>query len=431
MTLDASSRTRDVWAWALYDFANSAFTTLVVTFIYSFWFTKSMAADEIAGTQLWTRAVASSSVLIALLAPLCGTLADRTATRKRWFVWTTLVAVAGTVALAFVKPPAAFLALGIFIVANTAYEIAQVFYNSFLNSLSTSKNVGSVSGGAWALGYVGGLLCLATGFLFTGVPGLDWRLPLSTEAGWNIRATNLLVAAWFLIFSLPAIAWLREPAPADPLANWNPLPALRQIVRLPQALRLLIARLIYNDGLVAAFSFGGIYAGVTFGFDFGQIILFGIWLNLTAGIGAFAFGKLDDLIGGKRTIQLSLLGLIVAAIACAMAPDARGLWIAGTLLGLLVGPNQSASRSLLARFVPSAKTAEFFGLFALSGKITAFLGPLVLGEVTGLTGSQRWGVGAVSIFFGIGFLLLLFVREREGIDDARRLEDELAGARES
>ncbi|NJN64170.1 MAG: MFS transporter [Acidobacteria bacterium] len=379
-----------------------------------------MAPDEITGTQMWTRGVAASSVLIAIFAPLVGTIADRSASRRRYFVGLTLVTIVLTVALAFIGPPYAILALAVFIIANTAYELAQVFYNSFLPALSTDKNVGMVSGAAWGLGYVGGLLCLAAGFLFTGIPGVEWKLPLSTEGGWNIRATNLLVAGWYLLFALPSMFLLREPAPPDPRASWNPLPAARQLLAFPQALRLLVARLIYNDGLVAAFSFGGIYAGVTFGFDFGQIILFGIWLNAAAGIGAFLFGKLDDIIGGKRTIQLSLIGLVGAAIGAGMAPDAAGLWIAGTALGLLVGPNQSASRSLMARFIPAEKTGEFFGLFALSGKLTAFLGPLVLGEVTGLTGSQRWGVGAVSIFFLIGLVLLYFVDERRGIDDVER-----------
>ncbi len=416
-------------AWSLYDFANSAFVTLVVTFIYSFWFTKQMADDPVRGTQLWTRAVAISALAVAVLSPLLGVLADRRATRRRWFVGLTLSAIAGTATLAFVPPPHAMLALVVFVITNTAYELAQVFYNAFLPGLSTNEDVGRVSGNAWALGYLGGLLCLVFGFLFTGLPGTSIEPIVSTDDGWNIRATNLLVAGWFLVFALPALLTLREPAPPDPTASTNILPALRGLARFPQALRLLVARLIYNDGLVAAFSFGGIYAGVTFGFDFGEIILFGIWLNIAAGLGALAFGWLDDRLGGRTTIIWSLVGLFVAALLIAAAPDRRMLWIAGTLLGLLVGPNQSASRSLMSRFLPRQKTAEFFGLFALSGKITAFAGPWLLGEVTAWTGSQRWAIASVSLFFAVGLLLLLAVDERAGIRDADDEEHRLeAGA---
>ena len=416
-------------AWSLYDFANSAFVTLVVTFIYSFWFTKQMADDPVRGTQLWTRAVAISAVAVAVLSPLLGVLADRRAIRRRWFVGLTLSAIAGTAALAFVPPPHAMLALVVFVATNTAYELAQVFYNAFLPGLATNEDVGRVSGNAWALGYLGGLLCLACGFLFTGLPGTSLQPIVSTAGGWNIRATNLLVAGWFLVFALPALLLLREPAPPDPTASVNILPALRGLGRFPQALRLLVARLIYNDGLVAAFAFGGIYAGVTFGFDFGEIILFGIWLNVAAGLGSFAFGRLDDRLGGRTTIIWSLAGLFVAALAVAAAPGRGMLWIAGTLLGLLVGPNQSASRSLMSRLLPRQKTAEFFGLFALSGKITAFAGPWMLGEVTAWTGSQRWAIASVALFFAVGLLLVLAVDEPAGIRDADEEERRLDAAR--
>ncbi|GAB4371390.1 MAG: MFS transporter [Acidobacteriota bacterium] len=425
----AAARRGERLAWALYDFANSAFVTLVVTFIYSFWFTKAMVDDPVQGTRLWTRGVAASALLVAVLSPLLGVLADRRATRRRWFVGLTLGAIAGTATLAFVPPPHAMLALAVFVLTNTLYELGQVFYNAFLPGLADNEDVGRVSGNAWALGYLGGLLCLVCGFLFTGLPGTGLEPLLSTDAGWNIRATNLLVAGWFLVFAIPALLLLREPAPPDPNASANLLRALRGLVRFPQALRLLVARLIYNDGLVAAFAFGGIYAGVTFGFDFGEIILFGIWLNVAAGLGAWLFGFVDDRVGGRTTVLWSLAGLFVAALAVAAAPGRPALWAAGTLLGLLVGPNQSASRSLMARFLPRQKTAEFFGLFALSGKITAFLGPWLLGEVTAWTGSQRWAVASVSAFFLVGLVLVLFVDERRGILDADEEERRLAALR--
>ncbi len=181
-----------------------------------------------------------------------------------------------------------------------------------------------------------------------------------------------------------------------------------------------MARLIYNDGLITIFAFGGIYAQGTFGFETEDIIIFGIVLNVAAGLGAMAFGFLDDLIGGKTTIMISLVGLFAAALLAVMATSPFWFWVAAIGVGLLAGPNQAASRSLMGRFVPPDKETEFYGFFAFSGKATAFLGPLMLGQFTTLFDSQRVGVATVLIFFVVGGLLMMRVNEKEGIDLAKR-----------
>jgi UMF1 family MFS transporter len=178
--------------------------------------------------------------------------------------------------------------------------------------------------------------------------------------------------------------------------------------------RFLVARLVYNDGLVTVFAFGGIYAAGTFGFSFEQVLLFGIVINVAAGLGAAAMGVLDDRIGGKRTIVISLLGLIAASLLAVLATSATWFWIAGILLGVFVGPNQAASRSLMGRFVPHQMENEFFGFFAFSGKLTAFIGPFLLGVLTDVSGSQRVGISIVIVLFVLGLLLLLPVDERAG-----------------
>jgi UMF1 family MFS transporter len=178
--------------------------------------------------------------------------------------------------------------------------------------------------------------------------------------------------------------------------------------------------LIYNDGLVTIFAFGGIYAGVTFGFSFSEVIVFGIVLNVAAGLGAFAFGHLDDRLGGKQTILISLAGLFLASLLAVFAQSKALFWVAGIMVGSMIGPNQSASRSLLGRFVPEDKENEFFGFYAFSGKATAFLGPLLLGQLTVMFQSQRAGIGIVAVFFLVGALLLLQVNEAEGVARARR-----------
>jgi UMF1 family MFS transporter len=183
--------------------------------------------------------------------------------------------------------------------------------------------------------------------------------------------------------------------------------------------KFLIARLVFNDGLVTVFAFGGIYAAGTFGMSLSEVILFGVVLNLASGLGAFVFGFVDDKIGGKKTIVVTLVALIVATGIAVWAPTRMWFWIAGILIGLFVGPNQSASRSLMARFVPERHQAEFFGFFAFSGKATSFLGPLLLGFVAQSVNSQRAGVATVIAFFLVGGILLATVDERRGVAAAR------------
>lgn len=407
-----------VLSWCLYDFANSAFTTLVVTFIYAAYFTGTMVEDPVRGTLLWSRAVGISAVLIALVAPLVGAYADASGLRRRFLAGFTLLCIALTASLAFIGPGRWLVALALFVLANVCFEVSGVLYNSFLPDLAPAEKLGRVSGYGWGLGYAGGLLCLVVGFTMTGLPGHlePW---LSTVDGWNIRATNLLVAGWFLIFSLPFLLQGREVRRKEPV---RPLEVLRQLQatvgnlrRFREAALFVVARLLYNDGLVTVFAFGGIYAAGALGMSFGEIVLLGIWLNVAAGFGSVLFGHLDDRIGGKPTILLSLVVLTAATALGAAAPSGTVFWIAATGIGLTVGPNQAASRSLMGRFAPAGKRAEFFGFFAFSGKLTAFAGALLLGQVTAWTGSQRWGMASVIGFFLLGGMLLLFVDERAGI----------------
>lgn len=426
---------RVLWSWAFYDWANSAFTTLVVTFIYGTYFTKAMMPDEVIGTAWWSRAVSLSAVLIALLSPILGAAADRAGARKRWLALTTAICITATVALAFVAPgdsTRALQALVLFVIANVAFELGGVFYNAFLPVIASPARIGRVSGYGWGLGYVGGLACMAVALVGFVQPEVPW-FGLSKEAGWNVRATNLLVAGWFLVFSLPL--FLNVPERRKGAMRVDVRGAFAEIARTVADIRryreivtFLVARLIYNDGLVTIFAFGGIYAAGTFGMSFQEVMLFGIALNVASGIGALLFGFVDDRFGGKRTIQVSLVALVAATALAVWAPDRTWFWVAGILIGIFVGPNQSASRSLMGRFVPERHQAEFFGFFAFSGKATSFLGPLALGLASQAFGSQRAGVATVIVFLAIGLMLLAAVDERAGIAAAHHTDTpEVAG----
>jgi UMF1 family MFS transporter len=416
-------------SWALYDFGNSAFTTLVVTFIYATYFTRGIAADETVGTALWSRGVTVTAIAVAVLSPILGAVADRGGYRRLLLVLSTATCIGATCFLYFALPGQVGRALTWFVVANVAFEMGGVFYNAFLPDVAPPDRIGRVSGYGWALGYVGGLLCMVIALFGFVQPEVAW-LGFSTAAGENIRATNLLVAVWFAVFSLPMILFVKEDKsrvspPGTPIVRT----AVRQLYdtfhevrRYGQVVRLLVARLFYNDGLVTIFAFGAIYAQGTFGFTTEEILVFGIVLNVTAGLGAFAMGFLDDVIGGKRTIQISLIGLFAASLLAVLSPSKSIFWVAGILVGIFAGPNQAASRSLLGRFVPPTKENEFFGFFAFSGKATAFLGPFSLGVLTTLFHTQRAGVAVVLVFFAVGAAVLATVDEAAGIRLAARQE---------
>lgn len=420
-TLVSSAHRRTIWAWALYDFANSPFSALVVTFIYATYFTQAIAPDPISGTEIWSHGITITALVVAFLSPLLGTVADRGGYRKPFLLISTAATVAATVALYPVLPGEVTKALVIFIIANIAFEMGQVFYNAFLPDIAPAGRIGSVSGLGWGLGYVGGLIVLLLSLVTLVQPEIPW-FGFSKELGENVRATNLLVALWLAVFSLPIFLFVREDKSAVTRSGSILAASYKQLLRTfrdirqyKQIVHFLIARLLYNDGLVTIFAFGGIYAAGTFGFTTEKILIFGIVLNVAAGAGAFLFGRFDDKLGGKRTIEVSLWGLSAATLLAIFAQSEALFWIAGIAIGIFVGPNQSASRSLLGRFVPADKENEFFGFFAFSGKATAFVGPLMLGLLTEWFDSQRAGITIVLVLFAAGLLALRGLDEAEGI----------------
>jgi UMF1 family MFS transporter len=423
---------RAIVSWALYDFANSPFTTLVVTFVYATYFSEFIAANSVQGQTLWGYAITTTALIVAVCSPMLGAVADQGGYRKRFLVISTLIAASATAALYGVLPGQVFLALTLFVIANVAFELANVFYNAYLPELANADDIGKVSGWGWGLGYIGGLLALVVALvtlvqpeaLIGSISGLGLGLPdgpwfgFSEDNGENVRATNLMVAVWFLIFSLPLFLFVHEkrskraPTAAVVSGSLQQLFAtFREIRKHKETVKFLLARLIYNDGLVTIFAFGGLYAAGTFGFSLTDVLIFGVVINIAAGAGAIAMGYVDDWIGAKQTIVISLFGLTLAAIIGVFARDPAWFWVAGIIIGIFSGPNQAASRSLMGRYVPKGMENEFFGFFAFSGKLTAFIGPMLLAVVTDAAQSQRAGMVVVIVLFVIGLMLLIPVRE--------------------
>ncbi len=423
---------RAIAAWCSYDFANSPFTTLVVTFVYPVWFAATVKAegDPGYGTRLWTYGVTVSALAGALLSPVFGALADRGGFRKRSVALFTTLAIAATALLYFVPlPGSAVLAVCVFVVADISFELSGVFYNAFLPDLASPGRIGRISGYGWGLGYVGGLLALVVALIAFIQPEQPW-FGVSKEAGGHVRATLLLVAVWYALFSLPLFLWVKEDrSHVDPDRQALIASTVRQlrgtfreIRRYRQIVRLLVARIFYNDGIVTIFGFAAIYASNTFKMSQEETLYLAITVNVAAGLGAFAMGFLDDRLGGKRTIELSVMGLLVATAIAMLGPTKAWLWVGGILVGIFSGPNQSASRSLMGRFVPPDKENEFFGFLAFSGKATAFAGPFLFGQLSSVFHSQRAGIAPIFLFFLVGAVLLRGVNEAEGIRAAGRDE---------
>ena len=400
----------------MYDFAHSAFGTLVVTFIFSAYYAQAIHPDPIQGAIWWTRAVNASAIITALMMPVIGAMGDFGGLKKRFLLVATAVCVVLTATLFRMGPGDALAAAIVFVGASVAYETLQSLSNAFLPEISTRENMGRISGLGWGLGYFGGLLCLIPALgMVTG-----W---LPEEGGVNVRATNLLAAGWLLVFSVPLFAFLRERQPRRRASALEYVgrgftriaETARDLRRYRQAIRLLIARLVYNDGLLTAFTMAAIYAGAEFGMETADLLVLGIVVNATAGASAIGFGFLQDRIGGKRTIAITLVLLVVAVALAWFARDLPMFWAAAILLGLMVGPNQAASRALLGSFVPPSKQGELFGFYAFSGRLASVLGPLSYGLILGATESHRWAIASIIVFFIAGLLLLMRVDEEEGV----------------
>lgn len=421
-------QTRRIVAWTLYDWANSSFTTIVVSFLYSYHFVHEMVGDEVRGQSLWAWAVSISAIFIALISPIVGAMADRGGKRRKFLITSTLICVFSTAVLAFIGPSipnAIFLAMAVFIVANVGFEVSGVFYNAFLPVVSPQEKIGTISGIGWGVGYTAGIVSMVIAlFGFVGFGGADPWLALPTEEGFNVRAVNLLVAGWFLLFSIPMFLWVRDEGPAGSSGTVGEAIAelrrtFREIKRYKEIAKLLLARLLYNDGIGTIFALIGQFTGTAFGWDLSRAILFGIAGNITAGLGAFLFGFVDDRLGGKKTIMISVVFLTIGILVGVSTQNETIFWVAGLTAAIFAGPNQAASRSLMARFTPKKQQAEFFGFFAFSGKVTTFAGPMLVGAVTTLTENARLGMGMIALFFIAGGIVLVFVNEKKGIEAGR------------
>jgi UMF1 family MFS transporter len=425
---------RAIAAWVLYDWAYGAFATVVTTFVFATYFTQKVAPDPATGAAQWAGMQAAAGFAIAILSLPLGAVADRGGRRRAMLAAASALMAVCTLGLWFVRPRQgdAMLALLLAGVATTAFEVATVFYNAMLPELVPRRRIGRLSMLAWGAGYAGGLTCLALCLFVLVFPkpphfGLD---PAQAEP---VRATALLAGAWLLLFGWPVCVFVPERGRKVPWrkAVREGVTELRAVLRAalaaPPLRRFLIARLLYMDGLTTLFAFGGIYAAGQFGLSATEVLIFGIGLNVTAGIGALGFAFVEDRIGAKATVLVSLGALSLLGAALLVIHDRTLFWVLGHAVGLFVGPAQAASRSLMARMAPAEARAAYFGLFALSGRVTGFLGPLALSVATAAFASQRAGMAVIVVLLAGGAALLARVASPAADAGAPGEHDDHAG----
>lgn len=441
-----AAKRRGIVSWMLFDWAAQPFHTLVITFVFAPYFASRVAANPVEGQADWAFAATVGGFIIAVLAPVLGALSDATGPRKPWIFGFSAVAVAAVFTLWYVTPDPApgniALALVAFVIALIGFEFAAIFNNAMMPGLVGRDRLGGLSGNAWALGYAGGLICLIVMLaLMVASPesgrtlvGLDPILGLDPAAGQGDRASGPLTAIWFTVFVIPLFLFTPDAPRRADIANafasglrelWG---TVRSLPRRRSLFAFLGASMFYRDALNGLYTFGGIYAVGVLGWSTIQLGVFGILASVTGIFGCVLGGWLDARIGTKRVVTITIVALVAS---CALvisttqtqilfievaggsaAPDIV-FYVAGALIGAAGGALQAASRPLLVDQIDTPeKMGEAFGLYALSGRATAFLAPAGIWLFTEISGSQRIGITPILILFALGLLLLIPVRSK-------------------
>jgi MFS transporter, UMF1 family len=400
----------------MYDFANSGYTTVVITAVFGAYFVGVVAAGKPWATFAWTAALSVSYALILVSGPLVGAWADAHAAKKKLLLLSTVGCVLFTALLALVSPGQIALALGLIVLSNYFFGTGENLIAAFLPELADSRAMGRVSGWGWAFGYLGGLAALGLCLLYLLFSG--------KEASRAVPVTMLITAAFFAVAATPTFAFLRERAvpqrsSVDPLGRVKD--TLKESRRYGDLRRFLACILFYQAGITAVISLAAIYAEQVMKFTMQQTITLILVVNVTAALGAFGFGYVQDAIGHVRALAITLVGWIVMVCLAGFSQDVASFWIAANLAGLCMGSSQAAGRAIVGYLAPPARLAEFFGLWGLAVKAASIFGPLTYGVVTWLfAGNHRLAIFATGLYFVVGLALL------RGIDVERGRRQALA-----
>ena len=406
---------KKIFNFALYDFANSAFTTIIITFIFSTYFAKQIAPNPVLGQSYWGWTIGITGVVVALIGPLLGTIADKKNYTEFFIKIFTIICISLTCLLWFSKPSEKYLIYTLFIVglANIFYELSLIFYNSTLKKISESNNLGKSSGFSFALGYIGGIIVLIICItIFIDNDSLPFGL--SKEDSQNVRATSILVAFWYLIFSMPFLFNLKRTNKNEIEEKINNTKNFKELIwdkGLNNIGKFLLARMLYADGLNAIIIMGGIFAVGVFSLEIKDLLVLSVLMNITAFIGAIVGGYANDRFSSKSVIIFSLIGLILSSSIILFLKSKIIFLFFASINGFFIGPVQSASRVFMTKSIDENNQASGFGLFALSGKLTSFIGPLLVSTITYISNSQKIGFSSAIALLLIGLLVLLKVKK--------------------
>jgi MFS transporter, UMF1 family len=405
----------------MFDFANSGYTTVVLTAIFNAYFVGVIAADVGNGgaTLLWTLAMTVTNILVLTSAPVLGAVADFSAHKKRFLFLTTTGCVMFTALLAFVGPGDVAAAMVLVVIATFMFASGENFIAAFLPEIAAPQDMGRISGYGWSLGYVGGLLVL--GICLAVITQAQAR---GAGAAEYVPIVMGITAAAFALAALPTFFWLRERAVAQPLppdCGYTAVGFARVRDTFAHArhfrdlFRFLVALAVYYCGIHTVIVLAAVYAQEVMGFGMKENILLILVVNVTAAAGALGFGLIQDRLGSLRTLMVTLVLWMVALGAAYLVQERGGFWVVANLVGLALGSSQSAGRALVGQFSPPERSAEFFGLWGLAGKLAAAIGPLVYGLVTYATqGNHRLALLTTCVFFAVGLVLVCTVNEARG-----------------
>lgn len=436
---------RGIWGWMFFDWAAQPFFTVVTTFIFGPYFVSRMASDPNTGQAVWGYGIAAAGLIIAVLSPILGSIADQTGPRKPWIAFFAAIKITSLCLLWFAAPGSnLFLIVALFSLASVAAEFSTVFNDSMMPRLVPKSEIGRISNIAWGLGYLGGMIALIfvvtcmAGSPETGktIIGLDPLFGLDPKLGEDARATGPLSAGWYFLFILPMFFFTPDAIKGIPIG-----PAVREgLSELKSTLaevrqrggifRFLVARMIYQDGVNALLALGGTFAAAMFHWSITEIGMFGIILNVVAILGCWVAARLDSALGSKVVVMIALVMLSIATVGVVSTGpgftllgliqlstvDSGGLFgtaaekayiLYGLLIGLAFGPVQASSRSYMARSVTAAESGRYFGIYALAGRATSFLAPFLVATITAVSGSARLGMAVIILFLGIGMAILI------------------------
>ena len=397
---------RKIFTWTLFDFANTSFSVIIVTVVFSKYFSNYVAGGQ---QWIWGLAVSISMIFAAILSPPLGAIADVSRNRKRFLLMFTLISVICTFLMFFVHKGDILLGFILFVFANIGFESGLVFYDAFLPNLTEKKNFGRVSGYGFAMGYVGALAVLLI---------VMFMLPESTSPDYYyyIRLTFIVAAVFFFTFSIPLFLFVSEPKTTDVIKSdllikgmSKSFETLKNIFfrkKYPSISRFLFAFFLYNDAIITIIAFASIFASNALHMSDSEVIIFFVIVQSTAIAGSFIFGIISDHIGPKKTISITLIIWVIVVIGAFFVQTVSEFYIVGLLAGLSIGSSQSCSRSLMALLTPQEREAEFFGFYdGLFGKSSAVLGPLVFGIMSDIS-NERFAALTIGIFFIVGFIVL-------------------------